>query len=88
MDGVLTVLVTVLLAVYRVHASQKTHYLSLSVKGVGGVWFVGAYALLSVPLLENGVNTAIQVTTIIVTVTVAYGGGSLYCCVASSVCSI
>ena len=30
-------------------------------QGAGGVWFVGAYARLSVPLLENGVCAAVSV---------------------------
>ena len=30
-------------------------------QGVGGVWFVGAYARLAVPLLENGVCAAVAV---------------------------
>jgi hypothetical protein len=34
-------------------------------QGVGGLWFVGAYALFSVPLLENGVESAIRVSAAI-----------------------
>lgn len=30
-------------------------------QGGGGLWYVGAYALFSVPLLENGVESAIRV---------------------------
>ena len=31
------------------------------IQGSGGVWFVGAYALYSVPLLENGVRSGVRV---------------------------
>ena len=47
--------------------SQEGLDLLAKVNGRGGIWFVGAYSLYSMPLLENGVRSAIRVANRLMT---------------------